>query len=422
MLEGPARDVTLAAGTFIVRRPIQIPDGFRVRGHPDGTVLRASSRFSGSAILVCGSGVAVSKLTIDGNRQALAKPVPIAPDDRDFITYYKNNGVIADGVKQLSLEELQLRNIAGFAVIIARSSGVTLRGLRISESGSLNSGGRNNTSGGILLEEGTSDFQVLRCDIARVRGNGIWTHSRYTSPRNGPGTITGNHFEEIGRDAIQVGHATRVRVAANTGRRIGWPVPVVDVEGGGTPVAIDTAGDVDQSSYEDNRFEEINGKCIDLDGFHDGEIRGNVCVNQGRAEDYPFGHYGIVLNNTNPDMQSKNIRITGNTLNGTKFGGIFLIGEGHTVMGNRLLRLNLAECNERHAQFGCMFKAGEPDLLRGGIYLGSGAERPDAARRNVLTDNVISGYGMERSCVIAAPGISLDGQTIARNECRSTGK
>ncbi len=63
---------------------------------------------------------------------------------------------------------------------------------------------------------------------ASVRWNGsgvpaCGTHSLYTSPRNGPGTITGNRFTQIGRDAIQVGHATRVRVDGNSGSRIGYP-------------------------------------------------------------------------------------------------------------------------------------------------------------------------------------------------------
>jgi hypothetical protein len=55
----------------------------------------------------------------------------------------------------------------------------------------------------------------------------------------------------------------------------------VDVEGGGIPVAIDTAGNVDQTVYAGNRFEEVNGKCIDLDCFHHGEVSHNSCVNRG---------------------------------------------------------------------------------------------------------------------------------------------
>jgi len=34
------------------------------------------------------------------------------------------------------------------------------------------------------------------------------------------------------------------------------------------------------------------------------------------------------MNNSNPDMQSRNIRIVNNTLDARCFGGIFIIGTG----------------------------------------------------------------------------------------------
>jgi parallel beta-helix repeat protein len=379
-------------------------------------VLRASPGFSGRAVIVASAGSTIENLTIDGNRARLAARVGIAPWNRDFIGYYDRNGLIADRADGLTVRNVTIRNVTNFAVIVARSRRVTLNQLRVEDSGSLNDKGRNNTTGGILLEEGTADFVVRNSTFMRIRGNGVWTHSRGESPRNGPGLIERNQFEEIGRDALQAGHATKVRIQHNTGRRIGWPVEIVDVEGGGTPVAIDTAGNVDQSSYVNNRFEEINGKCIDLDGFHHGDVRDNVCVNKGNSDDYPFGHYGIVFNNTNRDMQSEGIRVTGNVIDGTKYGGIFVIGSDNTISGNRLLRLNLARCNERPE---CIYDASQPDLLRTGIYLGAKAERPAPSRDNTVTDNVVTGYGMERLCVAAAPGVSLYKQTIARNDCRN---
>jgi hypothetical protein len=267
-----------------------------------------------------------------------------------------------------------------------------------------------------LFEEGTEDFSVRDSTFRSVRGNGVWTHSLYTSARNARGVISNNRFEEIGRDAIQVGHATQVHVERNTGKRIGYPVAEVDVEGGGTPVAIDTAGNVDKSSYTRNRFEEINGKCIDLDGFHNGEVTRNVCVNKLAASDYPFGHYGIVFNNTNPDMQSRNIRVLNNTIDGTKYGGIFVIGRGHTIRGNRLLNLNTARCNETP---GCLYDREQPDLLRTGIYLGRKAERPDIAAENTIIENEISGYDMQSHCIIAAPGVDVHKNAIEGNQCRN---
>src|SRR5262249_22826172 len=155
-----------------------------------------------------------------------------------------------------------------------------------------------------------------------------------------------------------------------------FPFDDVDAEGGGIPVAMDTAGNVERSVYTRNRFEEINGKCIDLDGFHDGEIRGNVCINRLPPESYPNGNEGIVMNDSDPGVQSSNIRIVENEIRNVLYGGIFVIGSGHTIARNRLLDLNAARCNQGAPRFGCYFAPGEPDMLRSGIYLGRGVSRP----------------------------------------------
>src|SRR5262249_7730159 len=162
----------------------------------------------------------------------------------------------------------------------------------------------------------------------------------------------------IGRDALQAGHATEIRIEDNTGFRIGYPIAEVDA----TPVGVDTAGNVDRATYAGNRFRDINGKCLDLDGFHDGEVRGNACAD--------LTGYGIVMNNTNPDMRSTNVRIVDNLIDGAAYGGVFVIGTNNLVAHNRLLNLNTARCNDGSV---CYYAPGEPDMLRSGIYLGKGA-------------------------------------------------
>ncbi|MGH9721964.1 MAG: right-handed parallel beta-helix repeat-containing protein, partial [Bryobacteraceae bacterium] len=281
-----------------------------------------------------------------------------------------------------------------------------------------NAAGRNNATGGILIEEGSKDFQVVNSVFRRIRGNAVWTHSLYRSARNGPGSIADNRFEDIGRDAVQVGHASAVRVERNVGRRIGYPFEEIDVEGGAVPVGIDTAGNVDRSVYSRNRFEEVNGKCIDLDGFHNGEVRSNVCVNRGAASDYPSGGYAIVMNNTNPDMRPAGVWIEGNEIDGARFGGIFVIGASNRVTGNTLRNLNLARCTGP-SQPGCDYAPDQPDLLRSGIYLGRGAERPAPAEDNEIRANHISGFRLENRCVAAAPGVSLARNQVSGNTCRS---
>ena len=360
----------------------------------------------------------ISDLVIDGNRDGLEIRAGLPAYDTPFARFTRNNGVLAEGVAGFTVENVSFRNIAGFAVLVSRGRNVTIERVGVSAGGSRNAAGRNNTTGGILLEEGTSDFRVSGCELRDIRGNGIWTHSLYTSPRNARGVFAGNRLERIGRDAIQVGHATRVRVERNEGAGIGFPIEDVDMEGRAIPVAVDTAGNVDESLYDGNIFHEVDGKCFDLDGFHDGAVRGNVCMNSRGAEAYPFGGYGVVMNNTNPDMQSKNVRIEDNRIEGAKFGGIFVIGTGNVVTGNRLLNLNTAHCNEEAARFGCYYAPGQPDMLRAGIYLGSGAERPAPARGNVVERNEITGWKMDARCIGRAPGIGAGWNTVRWNVCR----
>jgi hypothetical protein len=412
------RAMELAAGVVELHSEMHVPANTEVRGAASGTTLRAAADFSGRALLVVdGANVRIQNLNVDGNRGALEKRQGLPAYDVPFVNFTRANGILAENVSSLTVTRVQFREVAGFAILVARGHGIVLNHLEISDSGSRNAAGRNNTTGGILLEEGTTDFQITNCTLRNIRGNGIWTHSLYTSPRNDTGLIRDNSILQVARDAIQVGHATRVRVENNVGTAIGMPSEDVDVENRATPVAIDTAGNVDLSSYSGNRFEEINGKCIDLDGFHNGEIRGNTCINRGKPEAYPFGHFGIVMNNSNPDMQSQNIRVLDNVIEGAKFGGIFVIGRGHVVTNNHLRNINTAHCNEDAARFGCYYTAGEPDMLRSGIYLGRGAERPAPARSNTIEDNEISGFQMKTRCVVAAPGIEASWNVVRANKC-----
>jgi hypothetical protein len=370
-----------------------------IEGDPRGTVLRMTPDFDGrAAIVVRGNGVRIRNLAVEGNRETHEVRAGLPSYDVPFARFTRGNGVLADGVDGLAIEGVHFRNVGGFAVLVSRSRHVTIDRVDVRDSGSRNAAAKNNTTGGILLEEGTSDFHVLGCELGNVLGNGVWTHSLYTSPRNSRGVIAHNRFATIGRDAVQAGHAFDIRIEDNSGSDIGFPAEIVDA----TPAAIDTAGNVERSVYAGNRFTHINGKCIDLDGFHDGEVRRNVCTG--------VGGYGIVMNNTNPDMQSRNIRVVANELRDVMYGGIFVIGTGHTVAGNRLINLNTSHCD------GCGYVPDEPDMLHSGIYLGRRAERPAPARGNVIEGNEVTGYKMNARCVGSAPGVS--GNVIRGNVCK----
>ena len=409
----------LPPGVTEISAELKLPEGahdLTISG--DHSTLHAAANFHGRAVFTCHGcrRIRFTNFTIDGNRPGLEKPLPLAPSDKTFAGVFLNNGILIEESDDVSIQRVDFVNIANFAVLISHSKNIVIDRVAVKDSGSRNSKGRNNTSGGILLEEGVEQFSVTDSTFRSIRGNAVWTHSRYMSPRNRNGKILRNQFSEIGRDAIQVGHAVSVQVEGNTGTRIGFPVELIDIENGGTPVGIDTAGNVEQSSYEHNRFEEIDGKCIDLDGFHDGAVRSNVCLNRRPPEDYPFGHFGIVFNNASIEMMSKNIVVEENQLDGMKFGGIFLIGTGHRIVHNRMRNIDTAHCNENRAKFGCSV-LGEAEVLETGIYLGSHAEHPAPARGNWIEGNAISGWKMQTRCIQAAPGVKLSDNIIRRNVC-----
>lgn len=418
-----AKDIELKPGVTELSKPMILEasgDGVHLRGAPGGSTLKAAANFQGEALIVA-RGVkhlSIERLRLDGNRAALERAFPIAPYDKAFVDFYPLNGILIDNAEGVILRDLEIRNVVNFPILIARSQQVRIQQSRIEYSGSRDEKGRNNTTGGILLEEGVANFEVRFVKMRAIRGNGIWTHSRYESPRNRDGIIQENDINGIGRDAIQAGHATNIRVILNTMSNIGFPVDLVDVEHGGIPVGIDTAGNVDKSVYSENTILEVNGKCVDLDGFHHGEVSRNRCVNKKPAKDYPQGHFGIVLNNTNPDMRSEAIRIENNEIEGMKYGGVFLIGRDHIVRHNRMRWLNTAGCTESHSATGtCFFLADEPGMLRSGIYFGKGAERPDPARNNTVEDNLITGHRMKDRCLEYSPAVKAEEQKTARNIC-----
>src|SRR5215212_4826406 len=89
-----ARVITLKPGVTTVSSEYVVKDGDTLRGSPAGSVLKAAPNFRGRAIVVAGSKTTVEMLTIDGNRAALGTPMPIAPSDRTFLSFYPNNGIV----------------------------------------------------------------------------------------------------------------------------------------------------------------------------------------------------------------------------------------------------------------------------------------------------------------------------------------
>lgn len=414
--------IQLPSGIVELRAPLILQPGahdLEITGAA-GSVLRMVRGFQGRAAIVgIGvSGIRLAGFEIIGSRESLVTDRYLPPSNRTFAEFYDENGLLFTDSRGLRIENITLRNIKAFPVLIARSADVDIAGVSIRDSGTLNAQRRSNTTGGILLEEGTSRFSVRNSRIQGIAGNAIWTHSNYHSPLNRDGLIEGNEIYGTPRDAIQVGHAQRIRVVGNRGGRIGAPFDQVDVAALATPVALDSSGDVSDSVYSGNRFTDVDGQCIDLDGFHDGEVSDNACIDRGSLEQYPYLHTGIVFGNSFPEMQPGHVVVKGNTIEGFGYGGLFLIGEGNQVLQNQFIDINRNHCTgAKAASPRCNYALDEPGMLRSGIYLAGHAARPARTEGNVIRDNVISGFGAARWCIASGPGVSLSANRISGNTC-----
>jgi hypothetical protein len=174
---------------------------------------------------------------------------------------------------------------------------------------------------------------------------------------------------------------------------------------------------VDHAIYRNNRFRGVDGECINLDGFHEGEVRNNRCESTGPFENYPYAHYGIVMGNTDPHVRVSGVTITDNLIVGTAYGGLFLIGSKNVITGNRLLMINRAHCAGDGRIARCNYALDQPGLLRSGIYLAAAAKHPEPSTDNVISGNELRGFGAGRWCITAASGVDLKRNRIGQNTC-----
>ena len=352
---------TLPGGVIEISREIVLaPDAHDLDIRGAATTIKASAAFRGRALLVLqgGKNIKLHDLSLDGNREAFAEPVAATPGTSVVSRLVANNGLLAEGVNGLEITKVEAKHVAGFPLLIDGGHDIHIRDVEIAECGSLDAGGHNNGSGGILLEEGVTDFEIVHALIGDVRGNGIWIRSADATTKAVRGRIVDSEFAILARAAIEVNHATAITIENNTGHMIGFPGDAVLIMGTSVPAAIVTTGAVDHAIIRNNNFEQLAGRCQTLDGLSDSEVNGNVCT-------------------------------------GGLFNGFYVRGTGNRITNNHLTDLN----NARREQ---------PEALTTGIYLAVGASG------NTLEGNEIAGYGMERRC-IAGPGLAAN--KAAKNAC-----
>lgn len=290
--------VALPSGTIEISREITLaPDAHDLDVHGAGTTIKASDSFRGRALIVipAGNNIKIRDITLDGNRDAVGHLTSLPPAGTMLSRFVANNGIVAEGVTGLEIGPLKAKHIAGFAVIANSSHQVRIHHVDVTESGGLNGQRRNSGTGGIALEETTTDFEIHGCLFGTIRGNGITVRSAEH------GKIFENEFRAIARDAIGVTQATDVSIDNNHAEQIGIPLEEVDAPG-----AI----------------------CMRLERFNDGQITGNTC------SETVLGAVSI---------GGTNVKIIGNHFTGLNVSrrespGIFIASgsKGITIEGNEI--------------------------------------------------------------------------------------
>ena len=179
--------------------------------HGANTTIKAAASFRGRALLVfpAGKNVRIHDLALDGNRDVVGRMIGLPPAGTIFSRFMPNNGILAENVTGFEIGQVKASGTAGFTILVSAGHTVRIHDVEITESGGFNAQRRNNAAGGILLEEGTTDFEISRCQLGKIRGNGITVRSAEH------GRIFENEFRTLARDAISVTGATAVVIENN---------------------------------------------------------------------------------------------------------------------------------------------------------------------------------------------------------------
>lgn len=239
--------VTLPAGEFDIAREIVLPaDAHDLEIKGMNTTLKASAEFRGRALLAIlnGKNIRIHDLSLDGNRDAVGRMFSLPPFGTMYARFVPDNGIVAENATALEIADVKATRFAGFAVLINSSRGVKLHDIDVTASGGLNAQRRNNGTGGIAIEEGTTDFQIMRCAFGTIRGNALTIRS------SDHGRVSEDQFRSVAREAIHTERTSAVAIENNHIEQVGFPLEEVDAPG---------------------------AVCMRLDRFDAGSVKDNTC-------------------------------------------------------------------------------------------------------------------------------------------------
>ncbi len=226
-----------------------------------------------------------------------------------------------------------------------------------SSSGDLNYG---SWTGGVLYcggtyQAGTGTLSYLTGLIVtnnrwfENNGNCIWGYSPQLTVLHDNIVINGNHLQDCGLDAINIGASQNVTNGPNTAYRIGYINGTPKYLSGYNAVAYDTSGYVRAAKYVGLTAFQVNGFGMSLDGLTDSTVSGNTIVNADPSDYYytlddvaafNAGQQGIQTNNTYDLRGGKNVSITGNTIRNMAYNALVLFNNRNSIVsGNTIVHL-----------------------------------------------------------------------------------
>ena len=437
--------IHLQAGEYLLDQPLQLTrDDLTVEGQGESTILRrAVTVLNGEGLInIRASGVTLRQFRIDGQVEVPRALPYLDPQGGDSVLGAPIHGdpmhpellrdtsvTIHPGVTDITVEDLVIERSGGYAILIDARYGtvkyVNFRRLHLRDCrphlfgkpGDLRYG---SWTGGIHYQNDGRDLDFARhalialtiedSTFTRMAGHAIWGHGYGFHTLNEEVTVRRNRFTDIGLDAVLIGNVRRAVVEQNSFHRIGfvsfpadevarpaWYPGLRDDGADNIPaVAIDSSGLVLNSVYRGNTMLNVNGNCIDLDGFTRGEVVENTMRVSGREDAWNYandlvaefgGHRqgnltkGINLSNTSGAAPTERVRIAGNT--------IINLG-GFAIALNDSQRCSVEENHIRH--YGHDY---------GPIILSNSLRDPreqHISSENVIRDNYIHFY-LEAWCI-----------------------
>ena len=185
--------------------------------------------------------------------------------------------------------------------------------------------------------------------MRRVRGNAIWTHSNYRSPRNANGIVAAEHHRRSGARRHPGGaRYPHRRVENNAG-----PAHRVSAGARGSGGAYPPRSTPPATWISPSTPATISKTSTGNAWISTAFTMARYAITHASAANRPINirTRSTASSSITPilDMQPVNIAITGNLIDGAGYGGIFLIGSGNVVSRNRLLRIEPRPLHRRHA-------------------------------------------------------------------------